>query len=111
MDKNKKNARILQGVIIIVLVLLLFVQGIGLGSALIHLYKENQRYEDKLYSTSELKTCPICEATVRLKGGKLYYIECEEYDDNNKKRGCGLQTGYYDSKQDLIEIWNTIPRD
>ena len=48
--------------------------------------------------------CPICGHEVKLNPiNDSFYIEC---DDFLGERGCGLRTGYYESKKELIEKWN-----
>ena len=48
--------------------------------------------------------CPICGHEVKLNPiNDSFYIEC---DDFLGESGCGLTTGYYKSKNELIEKWN-----
>lgn len=52
-----------------------------------------------------LLPCPICTHRVNLNSiNDSFYIECEQWDDS----GCGLTTGYYKSKNELIEKWNNM---
>ena len=51
-----------------------------------------------------LLPCPICDCSVKLNPiNDSFYIECEQFDDDG---GCGLTTGFYKSKNELIEQWN-----
>lgn len=51
-----------------------------------------------------LKSCPICGHEVKLNPiNDSFYIECEKWMGND---GCGLTTGYYKSKNELIKQWN-----
>ena len=51
-----------------------------------------------------LDPCPICGHEVKLNPiNDSFYIEC---DDFLGESGCGLTTGYYKSKNELIEKWN-----
>ena len=48
--------------------------------------------------------CPMCGHEVKLNPiNDSFYIEC---DDFLGESGCGLTTGYYKSKNELIEKWN-----
>lgn len=48
--------------------------------------------------------CPICGEEVKLNPvNNLFYIKCSNFIGED---GCGLQTGYYESKMELIEQWN-----
>ena len=50
--------------------------------------------------------CPICGNEVKLNPiNDSFYIECDNFSD---EYGCGLQTGYYKSKNELIEQWNEM---
>ena len=57
------------------------------------------------YEETELNNCrPVCGKKVELKPiDDSFYIECEQWNGND---GCGLKTGYYDSKAELIREWN-----
>ena len=51
-----------------------------------------------------LEPCPICGHEVKLNPvNDSFYIKCEKWMGND---GCGLTTGYYKSKNELIEQWN-----
>ena len=51
-----------------------------------------------------LDPCPICGNEVKLNPiNDSFYIECDDFLGEN---GCGLTTGYYKSKNELIEKWN-----
>lgn len=51
-----------------------------------------------------LKPCPMCGHDVKLNPiNDSFYIEC---DNSIGENGCGLKTGYYKSKNELIEQWN-----
>ena len=51
-----------------------------------------------------LNPCPICGNEVKLNPvNDSFYIKC---DDLLGGDGCGLTTGYYKSKNELIEQWN-----
>ena len=53
-----------------------------------------------------LKPCPICGHKVKLNPvNDSFYIECKVYMGND---GCGLKTGYYKSKNELIKQWNDM---
>ena len=51
-----------------------------------------------------LDPCPICGHEVKLNPiNDSFYIECDNFLGED---GCGLTTGYYKSKNELIEQWN-----
>ena len=53
-----------------------------------------------------LLPCPICGHEVKLNPiNESFYIECEKWIGSD---GCGLRTGYYKSKNELIEKWNNM---
>ena len=53
-----------------------------------------------------LNPCPICGHEVKLNPiNDSFYIECDKFLG---KGGCGLTTGYYKSKNELIEKWNDM---
>lgn len=57
------------------------------------------------YREMELDPCVMCGKEVKmslLDTREVYSIECDAYD------GCGLRTGFYDSANELAEIWNNI---
>ena len=51
-----------------------------------------------------LNPCPICVHEVKLNPiNDSFYIKCDDFLGED---GCGLKTGYYKSKNELIEKWN-----
>lgn len=53
-----------------------------------------------------LSPCPMCGNEVKLNPiNDSFYIECDNFLGED---GCGLQTGYYNSKNELIEQWNNM---
>ena len=53
-----------------------------------------------------LNPCPICGHEVKLNPvNDSFYIKCDDFLGED---GCGLTTGYYESKNELIEKWNGI---
>lgn len=59
---------------------------------------DNANYKEELHN------CYICGDGVEiLQVNGSYHIECDIF-----KGGCGLDTGYYASKKDLAEKWNSI---
>ena len=51
-----------------------------------------------------LDPCPICGHEVKLNPiNDSFYIKCDNFLGGD---GCGLTTGYYKSKNELIEQWN-----
>ena len=51
-----------------------------------------------------LDPCPICGYEVKLNPvNDSFYIKCDDFLGED---GCGLKTGYYKSKNELIEKWN-----
>lgn len=72
----------------------------------------NKELMDIKYSTFEIKPCPMCGSEdVKLLGNDSFYIYCDNLSSDGSGDGCGLRTAYYDSKQELIETWNSIPRE
>ena len=50
--------------------------------------------------------CPMCGKEVELcPVNDSFYIHCDKW---HNKDGCGLATGYYKSKSELIEDWNDM---
>lgn len=50
--------------------------------------------------------CPMCGHEVKLNPiNDSFYIECDKFSGED---GCGLTTGYYKSKKELIEQWNRM---
>lgn len=53
--------------------------------------------------SNELKPCPFCGTPVEvdedkfIRGDSLFRIEC---------MGCGIHSGAFDDKNELIEVWN-----
>lgn len=53
-----------------------------------------------------LNLCPMCGHNMKLNHiNDSFYIEC---DSSLGEDGCGLSTGYYESKTELIEQWNNM---
>ena len=80
---------------------------IMLSTAIEEVKQQRDDLRAAMYYTEELDKCPMCNAEVKLLGTESFYIECDKYDDRN---GCGLKTGYYKSKETLIQEWNNIQR-
>lgn len=107
MDKTKKyNLRM----IIILLILLIFLVLLVVFNIL--LLRDLRSTQDALREVKsqlvsdeiELNPCPMCGKDVELQPiNDSFYIECEYGIGND---GCGLHTGYYDSKMELISLWN-----
>lgn len=70
---------------------------------------ELQKRDDDLQKCVEieeqtLNPCPICGHEVKLNPiNDSFYIKCDDFLGED---GCGLTTGYYKSKNELIEKWN-----
>ena len=74
--------------------ILFFAVGIGIGARI----SEPKQEKDIEYCTK----CPMCGERVKLNPiGDDWYIECQNFD-------CGLQTGYFEDKEELIEKWNEM---
>lgn len=53
-----------------------------------------------------LHPCPVCGNDVKLNPvNDSFYIKCDNFLWGD---GCGLQTGYYKSKNKLIKQWNNM---
>jgi len=53
---------------------------------------------NSLVESGQLENCPLCGAVVGLYPTKhSFYIECDN---------CDLQTGYFETKEELISLWN-----
>ena len=78
--------------------------GIGVGIycfGYTHGKHENTEY---IYTEPELNPCPICGHKVSLNPvNRSWHIECEFGLGHD---GCGLSTGYYNDKNELITAWN-----
>lgn len=73
---------------------LFFMVGIGIG------VKISQHVEEK--EVEYCTTCPMCGWCVELKPiNDSWYIECQNL-------ACGLHTGYFKSKEHLVEKWNEM---
>jgi len=56
------------------------------------------------YGVEKLLPCPICKEEVELEQvSDDYHIVCDRWDDG---KGCNLETGYYDTKEELVKAWN-----
>lgn len=69
---------------------------------------ENDNLEKELnnerYGVEKLLPCPICKEEVELEQvSDSYHIVCDRWDDG---KGCNLETGYYDTKEELVKEWN-----
>lgn len=65
---------------------------------------DNLQTQLNQYKDESLLPCPICGHEVKLNPiNDSFYIECEKWMGSG---GCGLTTGYYKSKNKLIEQWN-----
>ena len=70
-----------------------------LGFRLIDL--ENKLHNISVEQSIELDRCPMCLDDVSINTSlNKFYIKCN---------GCGLSTGYFESKGELIEYWNVEP--
>lgn len=71
---------------------------------------ENNNLEKELnnekFVVDKLVNCPMCGKEVDFRStGTAYYIECCPWRTKGEY-GCGLQTGYYDTKEELVKAWN-----
>lgn len=56
------------------------------------------------YGVEKLLPCPICKEEVELEQvSDSYHIVCDKWEDG---KGCNLETGYYDTKEELVKAWN-----
>lgn len=102
---NKKFYQILGVICIIEFMVCIIVSQFSyisdLKKEIVSLQSELNEYR---YEEVELNNCPVCGKEVKLKPiNDRFYIECERWNGND---GCGLTTGYYDSKAKLIKEWN-----
>lgn len=68
---------------------------------------EKQKILEDLGYEYDLLNCPLCGYEVDIKPvNNSFYIVCNKFDKG--KEGCGLRTDFYDSKNELIEIWNSM---
>lgn len=98
MERNNKS-KICVICFCVIIFLLLF--------ALNHVNNKNQKLEDELQYYRDNQTaeeiilplpCPICGSDVSLLPvNNSFYIKCNK---------CKLQTGYFDSKKEILEYWN-----
>ena len=104
--KKLTTKHIVLGIIIIYMVVMLIAQRDTIMDLRTQLEDVNHKLELSGYETFEVDNCPMCETEVKLRitsGGGSFKIECDKYDE-----GCGLETGYYKSKKQLVEDWNNI---
>lgn len=92
---NKNPAKL---ILVIGLVAISLAIGIGIG------IKTSNSKEAK--ATEYHNECPMCHSDVKLMVrqytcGNDYMIECLNDD-------CGMHTGYFDDKEELIEKWNKM---
>ena len=101
---NKLKVRILRAICIFLISIIVFLIAciFGLRERADNLQTQlNQYVETK---EENLLPCPICGHEVKLNPiNDSFYIECEKWMGSG---GCGLTTGYYKSKNELIEQWN-----
>lgn len=103
MDKKLKNK--LWKTICVVLVFIT----IFLVVCIVGLRKRADNLQIQLEQCAELEEenlipCPMCGHKVKLNPiNDSFYIECGNFLGEG---GCGLKTGYYKSKNELIEQWN-----
>ena len=66
--------------------------------------------DEKELFESILKPCPLCGHEVKLVPiDEDWFIECERYNfEDHDDHGCGLKTGYYKNKDELINMWNAM---
>ena len=83
---------------------------VGIFCLILGYYIGNKRTEKILELPKEdyVTECPFCGANnIRLHPvNDSWYIECERYGVDNK--GCGLSTGYFTNRQELIDKWNAM---
>ena len=102
--KKRKEERYNRAMFIIHVVL------IGAFCLVLGYYIGNKHTEKILEPPKEdyVTICPFCGAdNIRLHPvNDSWYMECEKYGLN--QRGCGLSTGYFSNKQELIDKWNIM---
>jgi hypothetical protein len=89
--------------IIAVIIAISLAIGIGLGIR-ISISKEDTETTDKEYCTDieYSKECPMCGSEVELKPvNDSWYIGCQNIN-------CGLETGFFHDKEELVEKWNNM---
>ena len=103
-DKLKvKISQVICGVLIFIIVFLI-VCIYGLRTRADDLQVQLDQYID--VEEQNLNPCPMCGNEVKLNPiNDSFYIECDNFLGED---GCGLTTGYYDSKNELIEQWNEM---
>lgn len=74
-------------------------------------YYIGHKYTEKILEPPKedyVTICPFCGANnIKLHPiNDSWYMECEKYGLN--QRGCGLSTGYFSDKQELIDKWNIM---
>lgn len=96
--------------IIYIGVFIFFRSGVWVNDAV----KKNEEVVEQEEKTelfeSVLKPCPLCGHEVKLIPiDEDFYIECERYNfEDHDDHGCGLKTGYYKNKDELIKMWNAM---
>ena len=56
------------------------------------------------FGVEKLLPCPICGEEVEFEQvSDDYHIVCDRWEDG---KGCNLETGYYDTKEELVKAWN-----
>lgn len=88
--------RIITLIALIIIIVLSFVGGLHVGTT------ENKSTKPTSYHNE----CPMCHSCVKLmvhqyKFRSDYSIECLNSD-------CGMSTGYYKDKEELVEKWNAM---
>lgn len=100
-----KRRDITMGVLITVIVLIIVILAMKISrlNSVIETMQEGQTTQENV----ELALCPICEKEIKVVQVRdSFYIECDDFYGD----GCGLKTGYYKSKDKLIEDWNNMHR-
>ncbi len=99
----KENWEYIAGVIVGVLFVIAIV-------CAVILITENRNLEKELnnekFGVDSLVECPMCGEDVDFRSTRTsYYIECCPWRTQGEY-GCGLKTGYYDTKEELVKAWN-----
>lgn len=104
-DTKKRKEERYNRTIFIICIILIGAFCLILGYYIGHKYTEKVLEPPK---EDYITTCPFCGAdNVKLHPiNDSWYIECEQYGLH--QRGCGLSTGYFSNKQELIDKWNTM---